>query len=185
MEFQNIENLLDTTSDDEDLSWFVTKKWFEVYGQSGKNYYVNKKIRIKTPVLRSDLWDFSDAYIVVKGTITFTKNVNRGFIDIRNRSLAFKNDAPFINCISKINGVLFDNAQDLDVMMPMYNLLEYSKNYRKTTGSLLIYYRDQPTMYTDNNYNQNPITKSESFKYKTRSPEETSNENWENDEVTG
>ena len=185
MEFQNIENLLDTTSDDEDLPWFVTKKWFAVYGQSGKNYNVNKKIRIKTPVLRSDLWDLSDAYIVVKGTITFTKNANRGFIDIRNRSLAFKNDAPFINCISKINGVLFDNAQDLDVMMPMYNLPEYSKNYRKTTRSLLIYYRDQPTIYTDNNYNQNPITKSESFKYKTSIPEETSNENWENDDITG
>ena len=81
--------------------------------------------------------------------------------------------------------MLFDNAEDLDVMMPMYNLLEYSKNYRKTTGSLWNYYRDQPTIYTDNNYNQNSITKSESFKYKTSIPEETSNKNWENDEVTG
>ena len=89
MEFQNIANLLDTTSDDEDLPRFFTKKWFEVYGQSGKNYNVNKKIRIKTPMLRSDLWDFSDVYIVVKETITLTKNANRGFIDIWNQSLAF------------------------------------------------------------------------------------------------
>ena len=85
---------------------------------------------------RSDLCDFSDMHIVVKGTITFTKTNRRGIIDIRNRLLAFKNNAPFTNCISKINNVLIDNAKYLDVVMPMYNLLEYSKNYRKATGSL-------------------------------------------------
>ena len=73
--------------------------------------------------------------------------------------MVFKNNAPFINCISKINGVKIDNAEDLDVVMPMYNLLEYSKNYRKTTGSLWNYYRDEPS---------NPLSSnSESFKYKT------------------
>ena len=77
----------------------------------------------------------------------------------RNKAVAFKNNAPFINCISKINGVQTDNAEDLDVIMPMYNLLEYSKNYRKTTGSLWNYYRDEPS---------NPLSSnSESFKYKT------------------
>ena len=81
-------------------------------------------------MLRSDLCDFSDAYIVVKGDITLTKTNGRGIIDIRNRFLAFKNNAPFTNCISKINNVLIDNAEDLDIVMPMYNLLEYSKNYR-------------------------------------------------------
>ena len=81
-------------------------------------------------MLRSDLCDFSDAYIAVKGTITLTKTDGSGFID-RNRFLAFKNNAPFTNCISKINNVLIDNAEDLDVVMPMYNLLEYSKNHRK------------------------------------------------------
>ena len=85
-------------------------------------------------MLRSDLCDFSDAYIVVKGTITLTKTGGRDFIGIRNRFLAFKNNAPFTNCISKINNVLIDNAEDLDIVMPMYNLLEYSKNYSKTTG---------------------------------------------------
>ena len=93
-------------------------------------------------MLRSDLCDFSDAYIVVKGTITLTKTDERRFIDIRNRLSAFKNNAPFTNCISKINNVLIDNAEDLDVVMPMYNLLEYSKNYIKTTGSFWNYYRD-------------------------------------------
>ena len=71
MEFQKIINLLDTT-DNKDLPRFVTKKWIEVYDQSEKNYSINKEIRIKTPMLRSDLCDFSDAYIVVKGTITVT-----------------------------------------------------------------------------------------------------------------
>ena len=76
-------------------------------------------------MLRSDFCDFSDAYIVVKGEITITNPNNAK----RNKVVAFKNNAPFINCILKINGVQIDNAEDLDVVMPMYNLLEYSKNY--------------------------------------------------------
>ena len=73
MEFQKIINLLDITSDDKDLPRYVTKKWIEVYDQSEKNYSFNKEIRIKTPILRSDLCDFSDAYIIVKGNITVVK----------------------------------------------------------------------------------------------------------------
>ena len=86
-------------------------------------------------MLRSDLCNFSDVHIVVKGDITLTKAANRDFIDVRNRFLAFKNNAPFTNYISRINNVLINNAEDLDVVMPMYNLLEHSKNYRKTLGS--------------------------------------------------
>ena len=127
MEFQKIINLLDITSDDKDLPRYVTKKWIEVYNQSEKNYSVNKEIRIKTPMLRSDLCDFSNAYIVVKGDIIVTSPNNAK----RNKSVTFKNNAPFINCITKINGIKIDNAEDLDVAMPMYNLLEYSKNYKK------------------------------------------------------
>ena len=73
MEFQIIINLLDITSDYKDLPRYVTKKWIEVYDQSEKNYNVNKEIRFKTSMLRSDLCDFSDAYIVVKGNITVVK----------------------------------------------------------------------------------------------------------------
>ena len=73
MEFQKIVNFLDITSDNKDLLKFVTKKWIEVYDQSKGNYNVNKEIRIKTSMLRSDLCDFSDAYIVVKGNITVVK----------------------------------------------------------------------------------------------------------------
>ena len=77
----------------------------------------------------------------------------------KNKTVAFKNNAPFINCISKVNGVKIYNAEHSDVVMPMYNLLEYSKSYRKTTGSLWNYYRDEPS---------NPLSSnSESFKYKT------------------
>ena len=79
--------------------------------------------------------------------------------------LVFKNNAPFINCISKINGIKIDNAEDLDVVMPMYNLLEYSKNYRKTTGSLWNYYKDEPNSSTVNNITHS-ILNSESFDYK-------------------
>ena len=121
MEFQKIVNLLDTTSDDKDLPRFITKKWIEVYDQSERDYWVKKEIRIKTTMLRSDLCDFNDAYIVAKGIITVADPDNAK----RNKAVAFKNNASFINCISKINGVqIDDNAEDLDVVMPMYNLLE-------------------------------------------------------------
>ena len=186
MEFQKIVNFLDTTSDDKDLPRFVTKKWVEVYDQSEGNYNVNKEIRIKTSMLRSDLCDYSDAYIVVKGNITVTKKIftvddfeapNNTAANVTatntandnafgEKKLVFENNAPFINCISKINGVKIDNAEDLDVVMPMYNLLEYSKNYRKTTGSLWNYYRDEPNSDTDDNEMKYSIINSKSFDYK-------------------
>ena len=106
-------------------------------------------------MLRSDLCDVSDAYIVVKGTATVTEPDNAK----RNKEVTFKNNAPFINCILEINGIKIDNTEDLDVVIPMYNLLEYSKNYKKTTGSLWNYYRDEPSNRLSCN--------SESFKYKT------------------
>ena len=123
--------------------------------QKKNSYSVNKEIRIKTSMLRSDLCDFSDAYIVVEGDITLEgdNDANK-----RNKNLIFKNNAPFINCISKINGEKIDNAADLDVVMPMYNLLKYSKNYRKTIGSLWNYYGDELSDPLSSN--------SESFKYK-------------------
>ena len=139
MEFQKIISLLNITSNDKDLPRFVTKKWIEVYDKSEKNYNTNKEIRIKTSMLRSDLCNFSDACIVVKGDIIVTSPKNAK----RNKAVAFKNNAPFISCISKINGIKTDNAEDLDVVIPMYNLLEYNKNFRKTAGSLWNYYRDQ------------------------------------------
>ena len=111
MEFQKILNLLDSTSEDKDLPRFVTKKWIEVYDQSEKNYNVSKEIRIKTLMLRSDLCNYSDAYIVVKGTITVTDADNAK----RNKNVAFKSNAQFINCISKINDVQIDRKSMLNL----------------------------------------------------------------------
>ena len=82
------------------------------------------------------------------------------------KKLFLENNIPFINCISKINGVQIDSAEDLDVATPMYNLLEYSKNYRKTTGSLWNYYRDKPNSDTDDNEIKYSIINSKSFDYK-------------------
>ena len=185
MEFQKIVNFIGTPSDNKDLPAFVTKKWIEVYDQSEGNYNVNKEIRIKTSILRSGLCDFSDTYIVVKGNIFVTKKIFTDDIDAPNnaatnvtatntannnafgdKKLVFKNNAPFINCILKINGVKIDNAEDLGVVMPMYNLLEYSKNYKKTTGSLWNYYRDQPNSTIGDNNITHSILNSESFDYK-------------------
>ena len=140
MEYQKITNLLGNASDK--VHRFTTKKWIEVQNQSGNaenRYNANKQIRFKTPVLRSDLCDYSGAYIVVKGNIAVTNPYN----DVYDKKLAFKNNVPFTTSISKINNTLIDNLEDLDVVMPMYNLIEYSKNYRKTTGSLWNYYRDE------------------------------------------
>ena len=173
MEFQEIVNLLGITPDDKGLPRFVTKKWIELYDQTGGSYNVNKEIRIKTPMLRSDLCDFRDVYIVVKGTITTEQNTNINN-DGHNKPFVFKNNAPFISCILKINSVLIDNAEDLDFVMPMYNLIEYKKNYRKTTGSLWNYYRDEP----DND----EIRDSKSFKYRTSITGNTPNDS---DTITG
>ena len=80
---------------------------------------------------------------------TATNNANNNAFG--GKKLVFKNNAPFINCISKINGMKIDNAEDLDVITPMYNLLQYSKNYKKTTGSLWNYHREEPDSDTDDN----------------------------------
>ena len=85
--------------------------------------------------------------------------------------MTLKNNAPFISCISKINGELVENAEDLDIVIPMYNLLEYSKNYGKTSGSLFNYYRDEPSEITvgaGNNAINISIRNSKSFDYKAK-----------------
>ena len=106
-------------------------------------------------MLRSNLCDYSDAYILVKGTITVTApEVNNNASNIRDKRdipLILKKNAPFVSCITRINGELIEDADDLDIVMPMYNLLEYSKNYRKTIGSLYNHYRDELSDDADDN----------------------------------
>ena len=120
-------------------------------------------------MLRSDLCDYADAYILVSGTITVTANTgannNR---DKRNRKLILKNNAPFVSCLTRINDELIEDADDLDAVMPMYNLLEHSKNYRKTIGSLYNYYRDELTNDGDDNFADRNVDNSTAFKYKNK-----------------
>ena len=139
MEYDKINNL--SGSQSENLSKFVTREYVRVNSLSN-TYNENKSIRFKTPMLRSDLCDYSYAYILVNGTIAVNGIVNEeeNEINRRNRPLILKNNAPFVSCIAKINNELIEDAGDLDLVMPMYNLLEYSKNYRKTLGSLYNYY---------------------------------------------
>ena len=106
-------------------------------------------------MLKSDLYDFSNAYIIVKGNIPVRQPNNAQ----RNKSVAFQNNAPFTNCISKISGVQINNAKALNVVIPIYNLLEYTRSSRKPTGGLWNHYRDEPS---------NPLSfYYESLEYKT------------------
>ena len=137
MEYQKIANLIDDTSNQP--SKFRAKNWVEINYESRGTCNVNSQIKFKTAMLKSSLCDYSDAYILVKGKITITgagADAATRQADERDKGVAFKNCAPFINCISEINNTQVGNAKDIDIVMAMYNLIEYSDNYAKTTGSL-------------------------------------------------
>ena len=120
-------------------------------------------------MLRSDLCDYADAYILVNGTITVRANAGANNTrDKKGRKLILKNNAPFVSCITRINNELIEDADDLDIVMPMYNLLEYSKNYRKTIGSLYNYYRDKLSNDNNNNFANRNVVNSNAFKYKNK-----------------
>ena len=182
MEHDKINNLvLSEDNESKQLSKFVTREYVEVNSLSN-TYNENKSIRFKTPMLRSNFCDYSDVYILVKGTITVTApgvNNNADNIrDKRNRPLILKNNAPFVSCITRINGELIEDADDLDIAMSMYNLLEYSKNYRKTIGSLYNYYRDElRDDADDNNFDNINVVNSNTFKYKNKITGNTYNVN--------
>ena len=136
MEYQKIVNLLESTSDNP--SKFRTRKWVEINDESRGNY-VNSDIRFKTTMLRPNLCDYADSYILAKGSITITGEGNYAAAeraDERGKGVSFKNCAPFTKCISRINNADINNAHDIDIVIPMYNLIEYSDNYSNTSGSL-------------------------------------------------
>ena len=117
---------------------FKIKNWVEIIDDSRGTHNTNSQIKFNTAMLKSSLCDYSDAYILVKGTITITgtgaeNNARQG--DERDKGVTFTNFASFTNCISEINNTQIDNAKDLDAVMPMYNLTKYSDNYSKTSGS--------------------------------------------------
>ena len=178
MEYNKINNLLlSEDNENEKLSKFVNREYVRVNSLSN-TYNKNKSIRFKTPMLRSNLCDYSDAYILVKGIITVTAPAVNNNVNKRNRPVILKNNAPFVSCITRINGELIEDADNLDIVMSMYNLLEYSKNYRKTIGSLYNYYRDELSDDADdNNFDNIKVVNSNTFKYKNKTIGNTYNVN--------
>ena len=159
MGYQKITNSLDDASNQP--SKFRTRNWVEINDES-RGTYTSNYLKFKTTMLRSDLCDYADAYILINGTITIIGAGNDDAakeLDERNKGVIFKSCAPFTKCISRINNLDIDNAQDNNIVVPMHNLTEYSYNYSKTSGILWQYCKDDPN---DN------ITQSESFKSKIK-----------------
>ena len=151
MEHYKISKLLE----DSTVSKFVTKKLIELNDLSSDQYSASKNIKFKTSMLRSNLINASDTYIVAKGRISVkgTNDANK-----INKKLTFKNNAPFRSCISKINNIFIENAEGLDIVMSMYDVLEYSAIYSMTSGNLWNYYRDEIIDdENDNDHNNNRI----------------------------
>ena len=120
-------------------------------------------------MLRSSVCEYNDTYILVKGNISVN---NTAAVDAdannTNQKVIFKNCAPFTDCISKINNTEVDNAKDIDIVMPMYNLIEYSNNYSKTSGSLWQYCKDIPALNNNGDIvDFNGTNATDSFNFKT------------------
>ena len=125
-------------------SKFRTKNWVEIDDESKESYNTGSDIKFKTTMLRSNLCDYADVYILVIGTITITGAGDDDAAkrwDERKKGIIFKNCAPFTKRISRINDTEINHAQDIDIVMPIHNLIEYSDNYSKTSGSLWQYYK--------------------------------------------
>ena len=165
MEYQKIANLLNDASSDRP-SKFKINNWVEVNDQSRGTYNVNSQIKFKATMLKSSSCDYRDAYIHVKGTITVNNSVvPPAAADNANRKVIVKNCSP----LSEINNTQVDNAKYIDIVMPMYNLIEYSNNYSKTSGNLWQYYKDIPAANNDNaivDFTNANLTDSFNFKAK-------------------
>ena len=151
-------------------SKFKTKYWIEISDESKRTYNVGSQVKFKTTMLKSSLCDYIDVYIHVNGTITVNNTVaTDANANNTNKKVIFKNCAPFTNCISEVSNTSVDDAKDIDVVMPMYNLIEYSDNYSKTSGNLWQYCKDIPATDDNNaivNLTNNNLTDSFNFKVK-------------------
>ena len=165
MENQKIINLLDKI--DTDSKYFTNKKWYIINDENNTNYGVNKDtgadnpdtIKYDTRVLKPNLCDYAEAYILIDGTIRATNAVNA-------TRLALKNCAPLTKCNLEINDEHVDTAENLDIVMPMYNLIEYSDNYQDSSETLYQYKRDEPP--EDDAVADLTADNSDSFKYKIK-----------------
>ena len=178
MEYQKIANLIDDNTLNQP-SKFRTRNWIEINDESRGVYNVNSQIKFKTTMLKSSLCDYSDAYILVKGTISVNNTAAQGAdANNTNKKVILKNCGPFTNCISEINNMQIGNAKDIDIVMPMYNLIEYSDNYAKRTGSLWQYCKDIPARNANTDeiiaFDANNLT--DSFKFKAKITGQTGND---------
>ena len=161
METQKIANLLGN-ADKESLK-SATRKWYVINDQSNTDHGDGDEngatIKFETKVIKSNLCDYSEAYILVTGDITAANGD-------ANTKVAFKDCAPFTKCVTHKNDEHVDNAHNLDIVMPVYNLIEYSDNYSDTSGSLWHFKRDKQNM---NNGNPANVATADSsyFKYKS------------------
>ena len=142
MAHQKVLNLLNEAND----SKFAERKWNIAIDNSKANYDAVNEITYNTEVLKSNR-DYNDAYILLRGNVTI--------IGHQVTQVAFKNCAPFTKCVTKITGTTIDDAEDLDLVMPMYNLIEYSSNYSETTGSLWFYSKGEATPFNIDIVNDN------------------------------
>ena len=162
METQNIVNLLGDA--DNESSKFATRKWYVLNDQNNTDYGEGNEdsttTKFETKVIKSNLCDYSDAHILVTGDITATGGGD-------DNKVAFKNCAPFTKCITHINDEHVDNADNLDTVMPMYNLIEYCDNYSDTSGTLWRFKRDKSPITNAGNPDNVSTANSTSFKYKS------------------
>ena len=184
MEYQKIINLLDDTTNEP--SKFRTRDQVEINDKL-KGRCDNSNIRFKTSIIRSNLCHYSDSQILVKGTITVPNTAAEGaVVNNTNKKMIFRNCAPFTDGITKINNAQIDDAQKIYVVMPMYNLIEYSNAYLKTSGSLWQWYRDEPAL--DNNGNIidfiDDNNNSSSFKFKQKTTGQTGKARTKDVEIT-
>ena len=185
MEYQKIANLLNDKSNKP--SKFKSRTWVEINDEVRGTYSPNKQIKFTISMLRSNLCDYSDAYILVKGSITVNNTAGAGnAAENTNKKVIFKNCAPFTNCTSKINNTQTDNAEYIDIVMPMYNLKEYSDNYSETSRSLWQYCKDIEAVNNDGDIvDFNGANATDSFNIKTKITGQTAATDNSNGNIAG
>ena len=183
IKYQKIENLLGNASNQP--SKFRTKNWVERNDESRGTYSVDRQINFKTLMLRSSLRDYSDAYILVKGNISANNTAAAPAVpNNRNRKVIFKNCGPFTDCMSKINNTQVNNAKDIDIVMPMHNLIECSDDYSKISVSLWKCCKDIPAVNNNGNIvDFNGANATDSFNFKTKITGQTNNDEIINIEI--
>ena len=176
MEYQKITNLLNDESNQP--SKFKTRNWAEINDEATGTYSPNKRIKFKTAI-RSTLFDYDEAYILVKGNITVNNTAGGGGdVNNTNKKVIFKNCAPFASCIGKINNTQIDIAEYIDIGMLMYNLIEYSDKYSKTSGSLWQYCKEIPAVDNEGTIvDFNGANAADSFNFKTKKTGQTAADN--------